>query len=152
MKTSNSIKQNKSNFQFIHLALQPMRKCKWKKKRWNQQLAVIFFSHEPNREARERWVLFGEDRDDLEEDELKEVAGEGEDDAEDDLNQDALLFVLLVEPVVQEPQPRPSQQAQRPQYDDALVDRPSPPHLSKLNPLSLSLFLFLIWIVFLFTE
>jgi hypothetical protein len=98
-----------------------------------------FFSQEANREASERCVLFGEDGDDLEEDELEEVAGEGEDDAEDDLNQDALLFVLLVEPAVQEPQPRPSEQAQRPQYDDALVDRPPPPHLSKLNPLSLSL-------------
>lgn len=53
--------------------------------------------------------LFGEKRDDFEDDELKEIAGESKDDAEDDLNEDAFLFVLFVETTVEEPETRPTE-------------------------------------------
>lgn len=50
----------------------------------------LLVSRETNREEREREredaLLFGENRDDLEEDELEEIARESEDDAEDDLD------------------------------------------------------------------
>lgn len=45
-------------------------------------------------------LLFGENGNDFEDDELEKVAGEGEDDAEDDLNEDSFLFVLFVEATV----------------------------------------------------
>lgn len=41
--------------------------------------------------------LFGENGNDFEENELEKIAGEGENDAEDDLNEDTFLFVLFVE-------------------------------------------------------
>lgn len=74
--------------------------------------------------------VLGEDGEDLEEDELEEVAGEGEDEAEEDLHQRPPLLVLLVQPPVQEPQPRPAQPHQRRAHHGALVDHRSPPHLS----------------------
>lgn len=54
----------------------------------------------PVEEAR----VLGEDGEDLEEDELEEVAGEGEDEAEEDLHQRPPLLVLLVQPPIEEPQ------------------------------------------------
>lgn len=53
-------------------------------------------------------LLFGKNGNDLEKYELKEIAGEGENNTEDDLNQCPLLFVLFVESPVEEPEPRPS--------------------------------------------
>lgn len=41
-------------------------------------------------------IFFGEDRDDLKKDKLEEVAGEGENNTEDDLNQRPFFFVLFV--------------------------------------------------------
>lgn len=54
-------------------------------------------------------LLFGEDGNDFEDDKLEKIAGEGKDDAEDDLDEDAFLFVLFVESTVQKPQTRPTQ-------------------------------------------
>lgn len=54
-------------------------------------------------------LLFGEDGNDFEDDKLEKIAGEGKDDAEDDLDEDTFLFVLFVESTVQKPQTRPTQ-------------------------------------------
>lgn len=78
----------------------------------------------PVEEAR----VLGEDGQDLEEDELEEVAGEGKDEAEEDLHQHPPLLVLLVQPPVQEPQPRPAEPHQRRADDRALVNHCAPPH------------------------
>lgn len=78
----------------------------------------------PVEEAR----VLGEDGEDLEEDELEEVAGEREDEAKEDLHQHPPLLVLLVQPPVQEPQPRPAQPHQRRTYNRALVNHCAPPH------------------------
>lgn len=80
----------------------------------------------PVEEAR----VLGEDGQDLEEDELEEVAGEGKDEAEEDLHQHPPLLVLLVQPPVQEPQPRPAEPHQRRADDRALVNHCAPPHPS----------------------
>ncbi|CAJ1934109.1 unnamed protein product [Sphenostylis stenocarpa] len=56
-----------------------------------------------------RHSLFGENGNDFEEYELEKIAGECKNDAEDDLDEDAFLFVLFVEAMVQEPQTRPTQ-------------------------------------------
>jgi hypothetical protein len=74
----------------------------------------------PVEEAR----VLGEDGEDLEEDELEEVARKGEDEAEEDLHQHPPLLVLLVQPPVEEPQARPTQPRQRRAHHRA------PPHLS----------------------
>lgn len=42
------------------------------------------------------FLLFGENGKDFEEHELEEITGEGEDDAEEDLNESSLLFVFFV--------------------------------------------------------
>ena len=84
----------------------------------------------PVEEAR----VLGEDGEDLEEDELEEVAGEGEDEAEEDLHQHPPLLVLLVQPPVQEPQPRPAQPHQRRAHHRALVEHRAPPHRSPRTP------------------
>lgn len=78
----------------------------------------------PVEEAR----MLGEDGEDLEENQLEEVAGEGEDEAEEDLHQHPPLLVLLVQPPVQEPQPRPAQPHQRGADDRALVNHCAPTH------------------------
>lgn len=75
---------------------------------------------------RERGELLGKYGEDLEEDELKEVAGEGEDEAEEDLDEGALLLVLLVQASVQEPKPAPCQQGQRAHHHRSLVHHPPP--------------------------
>jgi hypothetical protein len=80
----------------------------------------------PVEEAR----VLGEDGQDLEENELEEVAGEGKDEAEEDLHQHPPLLVLLVQPPVQEPQPRPAEPHQRRADDRALVNHCAPPHPS----------------------
>lgn len=56
-----------------------------------------------------RSLLFRKDGNDLEEDELEEIAREGEDNAENDLHQRAFLFVLFVETAIQEPETSPTE-------------------------------------------
>jgi hypothetical protein len=58
--------------------------------------------------------MLGQEGEDLEENELEEVAGEGEDEAEEDLHQQPPLLVLLVQPPVQEPEPQPSPTSDEP--------------------------------------
>jgi hypothetical protein len=88
----------------------------------------------PVEEAR----VLGEDGEDLKEDELEQVAGEGEDEAEEDLHQHPPLLVLFVQPPVEEPQPRPAQPHQRRAHHRALVDHRAPTHLPLLLALSLA--------------
>lgn len=76
----------------------------------------------------QKHVLFRENGDNLEEDKLEEVAREGEDDTEDDLYQHSLLFILLVKPPVEKPQPSPAEQRYRTHRYYAFEDRPSPCH------------------------
>lgn len=55
-----------------------------------------------------RGLLPGKERNDLKQNELKEIAGKGEHDAEDDLDQHPLLLVLFVQPPIEEPESGPS--------------------------------------------
>lgn len=54
-------------------------------------------------------LLSGKDGNNLEKDELEEIAGEGEDNAENDLHQSPFLLVLFVETTVQEPETSPTE-------------------------------------------
>jgi hypothetical protein len=65
----------------------------------------------------------GKNRHDFEEDELEEIDGESEDDAEQDLDEGALLLVLFVELSVEEPEATPGEASEGSSDDEGLGEK-----------------------------